>query len=175
MLKKSILFLPINSNIFIIKKKNYNCLFVQNNFLLYCFLLNLSSNFFYYNKNYNIIILNYVNINSKINVLYNNFFLNWNNFFFKKIKINGKGFKIQKKQNNINFFINFSTPILLLNKTFLIKKTEKSKIIFYFNSNSYIQFIYKFINLRSLNIYTKRGIRSSRCIVINKKGKISSK
>lgn len=175
MLKKSILLLPMNSNIFIVKKGKKNCIFIQNEFLLYHFIININLNTIFFNKNFNFIMFNNINTNKKKMMLYNNFFINWDNFFFKKIKINGKGFKIQKRKKIINLFINFSNPILLLNKNFIIKKTEKSKLIFYFNNNKYIQFIYKFIQLRELNIYTKRGIRPSRYLITNKKGKISSK
>lgn len=176
MINKTILFLPMNADLYVLKKKNnYKCFFIISKNILYYFIIDIPLKEFYLNKNFNIILFNNFLNMKKLIQYYNKFFINWNNFFFKKIKLNGKGFKIQKKKNRTSLYINYSNPILFINKNFIIKKTDKYKINFYFNNNQYIQILYNLINLRKINIYTKRGIRASRFLIKNRKGKTTSK
>lgn len=105
---------------------------------------------------------------SKLNV----FMFAWDNYFFSKINFLGKGFKIKKNNNIINFNFNHSHINYFMFKTMVIKKIQKTKL-FLLSKN---QNLLKKINLtitdvKLINIYTKRGLRLSNQIVLKKKAK----
>ena len=90
---------------------------------------------------------------------------------FTKIKFSGKGYKIKKnsKQSLILLFNRSHTTILWWKNTF-IKKIKKYKLyIKYNNTNKTI--IQTLLCIRPINIFTKKGLRTSRQILFKKKGK----
>jgi len=61
---------------------------------------------------------------------------------------------------------------ILFVKNNIIKKIKKNKIII-FNTNiiNLKNLCKKIIKVRKINIYTKRGLRTSRCLIIKKSSK----
>ncbi len=108
----------------------------------------------------------------KISSIINTFIFSWESFFFKKITFTGKGFKIKKKQKIIYFFFNKSHISLIICNSAIIKKIHKNKIIFFYkNIKLYDTILNKILKIRYANIYTKRGLRFSRQLILKRKGK----
>jgi len=159
---------------FIILKKNTNInIYIYNiyyffSFSIYNFNLNLK-------KSLNIVELQnkipYYN-QTKLNHILNNFLFSWNSFFYKKISFSGRGFKKKKKKNCIFLFFNKSHVSLYICNNAILKKLNRNKLlIFYKNWNIYQNNITNILRIRYVNIYTKRGLRLSRQIILKKKGK----
>lgn len=90
---------------------------------------------------------------------------------FAKIKFTGKGYKIKKNnpQSVVLLFNRAHTTVIWWRSLFL-KKLKKYKIyIKYTNKNKNI--VNTLVNIRSVNIFTKKGLRRSRQILLKKKGK----
>lgn len=129
----------------------------------------------YTNNNTNIIKLkNNYNIN-KVNLFlieFNNFLFSLNHVFFKKIKFTGKGFKIKKKNTNIIYYFNTAHINLVIVRNIIARRLSKSKYIFIKTNLYNLVKITNYIkSIRCNNIFTKRGLRISRQIIIKKKGK----
>ncbi len=104
--------------------------------------------------------------------LLNSLLFSWESIFFKKITFSGKGFKIKKKQKIIFFFFNKSHMSLLICNSAIVKKTNKQKLVFFYkNSSAYELMLAKLLKIRYANIYTKRGLRFSRQLILKRKGK----
>ena len=133
------------------------------------FFIKLIKNKYYYNNNIlkvKIKYLNEKNLNEKNFI--NLFLFLWSNFLNKKLYFLGKGFKIKKKKC-IYFNFNYSHIFLFNNKKIIIKKIKKNKIIFFYNNLKIKQILFYFKNIKSLNIFTKKGIRKSEQIIYYKK------
>jgi hypothetical protein len=90
---------------------------------------------------------------------------------FTKIKFTGKGYKIKKnsKKSIILLFNRAHMTVLWWNNIF-IKKLKKYKMyIKYTPSNKKI--IQYLLKTRLINIFTKKGLRTSRQVLFKKKGK----
>jgi len=138
-----------------------------------------------YNKNYYSII----KIKTKIEILNNNFIkLNSSlsriitepinkfltQFFlcdFTKIKFTGKGYKIKKntKQSIVLLFNRSHTTTLWWSGVFL-KKLKKYKMYVKYNKSDK-KIINLILNVRPINIFTKKGLRFARQTLLKKKGK----
>ena len=166
----------INLNILIIKTKtNTQYLYIYNQFIYYCHSSALS---FFFNENSNCLVLTQLytpDTANNITFFFKNFWKNWNNFFFQKIKFTGKGYKIKKKKKSIKFFFGRShLTIIFFNKT-LIKRLTKYKLFFCNKNQNILIKIKKFLNkIRALNIFTKRGLRFMRQNIKKKTGKKST-
>lgn len=90
---------------------------------------------------------------------------------YSKIKFTGKGYKIKKNtQNSLVLLFNRAHTTTLWWKNLFLKKLKKYKMyIKYTPSNRSI--INTIINVRYINIFTKKGLRQSRQILLKKKGK----
>ena len=159
-----------NFNISIFRKHNIIYLYIYN--VNYFSLIRLSPTLKLYLRNQKcleILQVTYNNINLD---LYLNKFLK--QFFlceYSKIKFSGKGYKIKKNSTQ--------SLILLFNRAHLttvwwrnifLKKYKKYKIyINYTDKNKY--FINTVLKIRYINIFTKKGLRESRQIILKKKGK----
>jgi len=97
------------------------------------------------------------------------------NYYINKIKFTGKSYKIKKSSNYFSFEFNKSHLEIILWKNSFIKKLKKAKILI-FSANPTIanSLSRKIINIRPINPFTKRGLRSSRSIIFKKIGKKSS-
>ena len=107
------------------------------------------------------------NISKKIN----NFIKQFCVCEFSKIKFAGKGYKIKKNTiNNVQLLFNRSHITNMWYKNITMLKLKKYKIYLnYINSNKHI--LNTIISIRPINIFTKKGLRYSRQIVLKKKGK----
>lgn len=117
---------------------------------------------------------NTISYNDKINfvsklVIYLESFSTIN---IKTIKFKGKGYKLTKKNNCINFMFNFSHLNYVIAKNTIIKKLNKNKIIIInYNNNKLIGVTNDIINIRHINSYTSNGLRNKRQFIIKRKGK----
>ncbi len=104
----------------------------------------------------------------------NNLIFSWNSFYFEKLKFTGKGYKIKKssKKNSITMLFNRAHPTILFIKKLFVKKIKKTKLIVLgTNINTLNKIRKKIINIRKLNIYTKRGLRNCRSLILKKSSK----
>nr|YP_004841721.1 Ymf60 [Ichthyophthirius multifiliis]AEL89263.1 Ymf60 [Ichthyophthirius multifiliis] len=180
------IFLPYNFNILILNNKddlqyfNLNYIYIYNNNFYFNIInytnkfINLNTDLFF-NKFTNTLLINNFEKNYFLKTLVaelNKFLFSLDNIFFKKIKFTGKGFKIKKKKNNISLFFNTAHINLFLSiKNITIRLNKSKYIIIKSNYNDLIMDSYLFKNVKPNNIFTKRGIRISRQIIIKKKGK----
>lgn len=177
-MKKNILFIPYNINYLYIEKNNMNkFLYLYNND--YFFSITFSKNqAIIINEDSNTITIDNRDFNNKLNLSnheFDKFLYSWDNFFFNKIKFTGKGFKWKKKNTNLFLFFNRAHKCFFIGNNIILKRLSKSKIILL--KNNYNHLIHDSIlikTIRSNNIFTKRGLRFSRQIVLKKKGKTAS-
>jgi hypothetical protein len=90
---------------------------------------------------------------------------------FSKIKFTGKGYKIKKNTtNNIQLLFNRAHITNIWYKNITILKLKKYKMyVNYTNFNEKI--LNTILSVRPVNIFTKKGLRSARQILLKKKGK----
>jgi len=147
-------------------KYNSNFFFYNNNniMLFKIFLLNLNKKLFNYN-------------NSRILLQYflSKYFISIFTGFRGKFKINGRGYKLYKKNNNLIFKLGYSHLIFkTLDFCIYLKKKEKKKI-FYTLISLYYNKLYNVINIfvkyKLPNIYSKRGIFNNTTKILFKIGK----
>jgi hypothetical protein len=113
-----------------------------------------------------------------------NFFLSslkkvWRQFYivsFVKTRYSGKGYKVYlKKLNRIFLQFGLSHKAYVNSNQSFFTFYSKSKLFFLgYNKKTLYDFIYRFIRLRYLNIFTLRGLRLSRQKMFKKVGKISA-
>mgnify|MGYP003681956341 CR=1 FL=1 len=165
------IYMPKNIKFLILNNK-YLYLYNLNNFIL----INLTKTNFFFNNFLNILHIKLYNYNSIKNKNFiNNFLFLWDNYFFSKLYFLGKGFKIKKIENNIFFNFNYSHIKLIINQSSIIKKIQKNKIAIFTKNYTNLKKLETYINrIKSLNFYTKRGIRKSKQIVFIKKNKSSN-
>lgn len=151
--------------------KNYLYIYTNNWFIYY----NINNFFINFKKSINLIELSNklpITNSREISNILNNFIFSWELIFFKKITFTGKGFKIKKKQKIVYFFFNKSHLSLLICNKIIVKKINKQKILFFYRNNQlYNNILNKIVNIRFANIYTKRGLRFSRQLILKRKGK----
>lgn len=107
----------------------------------------------------------------------NSMFFAFNNYFFKKIKFKGKGFRLKiKKQKKIcKFLFGHSHLMMVYIKNLKIQKCSKYKFnLKSVNKKFLTNMISKIIDIKPNNVYTNRGIREGRQIVYRRKGKKGS-
>lgn len=95
---------------------------------------------------------------------------------FAKIKYKGKGYKLYlKNKNRLHLQFGFSHKVYAYTYTSVFFFLMKGKLIFfnYCRSELY-KFLYKFIRLKYINIFTIRGLRLSRQFIFKKTGKVSA-
>lgn len=114
-----------------------------------------------------------INNNNNINVIKKiKYFLNQFYFYkFTKIKFTGKGYKIKKNSGkSMILLFNRAHTTTLWWKNIIIKKLKKYKMYIKYN-NTQKNIINNILNVRYVNIFTKKGLRMSRQIIFKKKGK----
>jgi ribosomal protein L6P/L9E len=97
-------------------------------------------------------------------------------FFFKKIKFTGKGYRIKKSfKKSFKFFFGYSHNVYIVYGGLVIKKISKYKILLLSNNKKKINKINKIIiNIKKINIYTKRGLRGMQQLIFKRSGKKST-
>lgn len=117
--------------------------------------------------------VNNINYNERLWTKIHSFFFLWNFLLINKITFQGKGYKIKKKTNSLNLSLNKYNNETLLKMFILIKRIKKYKFLILFNYNR-CNVIEKLLKLRYINIFTKRGLRLSRQVILKKIGKKNS-
>lgn len=168
------------NKIIIFKKFNIFIICIYNSFFK-CF-INLPKNYFtkiFINKKLHFIKIFNKNFNKNKILLKNysyllNIFTKQLNFYNHiKIIIKGKGYKLQKLKNNIlKLILNKSHFTIFTWKNNLIKKLKKRKLLFKVNTVIKKQIIKQdILKKRYLNIFTMRGLKTTRGIFLKKKSK----
>jgi hypothetical protein len=102
------------------------------------------------------------------------YFFSLINFFFKKIIFKGKGYKIIKKKKFLILLFNTSNiTYLLLFNTLCVKKSKTKYLLILKNALKLNTLTHKVLGIKTLNTYTKRGLRLSKQLVYQKSGKSS--
>jgi ribosomal protein L6P/L9E len=103
-------------------------------------------------------------------------FNSFNKPFFKKLRFKGKGYYIFKNirqtitpqfgHSHRLYLYAYFASVIFLSKTHIF--------LFGFLKNDIVNLSYKIKEMRSINIFTGRGVRFSRQIIYKKTGKVSS-
>ena len=103
----------------------------------------------------------------------NNIIKSWEIYFYKKFKFKSKGLKIKRKKKNIlKFFFWLSHINLAVIKNCKIKRIGKQKYIFINSNWVYLKKICQNMrDVRPNDLFTKKGIRFGRQIILKKRGK----
>lgn len=154
--------LLFNYNYSIFKKGNLSYLYIYNN--NYTCVLKMKNNIKIFNK------LNLIIKTDGVGSIINNFIKQFYISNIVKVKFTGKGYKIKKNtNNNIQLLFNKAHITNVWYKNIILKKLKKYKILVrHINGEGLIK---KIINVRPVNIFTKKGLRLARQNVYKKKGK----
>lgn len=163
---------PINLNIFIVRTKYYTKLFLLHKDLTIINYLN--SKLVRIHPNFCTISFLNLQTNKRFCNNINKFFFIWNKFFTIKIRVNGKGFKLKINGNQLHLMWNYANFMLYQYKKLKFYKLEKHKYIFFFSTNLTKSNLYKLLNLRPINPYTKRGVKILNSKFFTKRGKVTS-
>ena len=102
----------------------------------------------------------------------NSFLKQFYMYSYSKLKFTGKGYKIKKnKKCNMMLLFNRSHITNIFWKNIFIKKIKKYKMYVCGTKNNICKIISTILNTRSINIFTKKGLRVSRQILLKKKNK----
>lgn len=104
------------------------------------------------------------------------FFYSFSMIFFKKLKFKGKGYYIYKnKRNTIALQFGYShIKRLFFFYTYVKFLSKTSIIIFGINRRLIDKSASEFSKIRSINIFTGKGVRFTKQIIYRKTGKVSS-
>lgn len=147
------MFLSYKFGVFNIYLNSFLCFLFK--FKFFVFKINITSTFFLLNN---------------LKTIFSFFFVKRRRFFFV-----GKTYKFYKKKSKIRYYFNRShKTILYFFKLISILKKKKKYKIFFFSSADFFFYINFIKRIRKLNIFTRRGIKTSKLFLFKKKGKISS-
>lgn len=155
--------------------KDIKSIYIYNDDYYFCF--NSINNNIFIDKNSNTIrVKSITNDKNKLfSFEFNSFLISWDSIFFKKIRFTGKGFKFKKKVANLFLFFNRAHKCFFIGNNIILKRLSKNKIILLKNNYKHLTHDSIIIRkIRSINIFTKRGLRLSRQLVLKKKGKTAS-
>ena len=178
---KTLFYLPFNWNFILIQKKNSGLLnlYIYNH--NYFFILPFFKKFMNvkYDNLTNTLALNFFFKNNFYSLFWTYFkiiFFSFSKFFFKKLKFKGKGYYIYKNiRNTIAVQFGYSHMLYLYSFFVAVKFITKTTILMFgTNYNDIIFKSYSLLNIKSINIFTGKGIRFSRQIIYRKTGKVSS-
>lgn len=174
--------MPYRYNIIVLKNKNNQLKFEIYNLKKKIKILIHEKNFIYLDKNTNSIFFYKFSIKKNFNYLLSKLNLTlfkFEGFFFNKIKFKGKGFRIKLKKKNkilkLTFGHSHINYIFINKKNWVVSRINKYKY-FFINKNDFNMrlFLKKLCNIKTINKYTKRGLRLFRQIVYKRKGKKST-
>ena len=160
----------------IIKKNNYFLLYnkSKNKF----FFLWINSKKIQFLKNIQSVKIFKKNIDLKKNIdfyqyLSNTLIKSWEFFFFKKFKFKSKGLKIKRRKiKKLKFLFWLSHINLVKIKNCKIKRLGKQKYLFFCTNWVFLKKICKNMQkIRPNDLFTKKGIRFGRQVVLKKRGK----
>lgn len=166
------MFLPPKTNYIVFQNKKIDetkFLLVYNEFYVKTLIFKK-----FYKKKYNL----YFQLSTKYlhnSNLFNKFLLKWYIYPTNKIKFSGKGYKIVKHGFCLNLSLNTSHEQWSFFFQTLPIKIQKQRFLFFNKNSSELgKILNALINLRLINIYTKRGLRLGRQQIVKKVGKRSS-
>jgi ribosomal protein L6P/L9E len=142
--------------------------------------ITLKKNTFHFDKETNSLKIIYNTpsfLQNKASKIFNKISYSFENYFSKKIKFKGKGFrlKIKKKHKAIKFLFGHSHLNILFLKNVKLKKCGKYKLTLKSSLFNKINTLARHICIiKPINVYTNRGIRISRQIIFRRKGKKGS-
>ena len=100
-----------------------------------------------------------------------NFIDQFDRYVYTKIKFTGKGYKIRKRNHHSMILVfNRAHTTIIWWKNIILKKIKKNKFYVKLTAKN-LHFINTVINVRRINIFTKKGLRTSRQMLLKKKGK----
>jgi ribosomal protein L6P/L9E len=178
---KYFLYLPSNWNFILFQKKNLNFLNLYMYNFNYFFILPFFKKFlcFNYDNSINVISLNFYFKNNFFSLFWGYFkilFFSFSKIFFKKLKFKGKGYYIYKNtRNTIALQFGYSHMMYIYSFFVTVKFITKTTILMF--GTNYISILkksYSLFNIKTINIFTGKGIRFSRQIIYKKTGKVSS-
>lgn len=157
-----------NLNISIFRKKGNNYLYVYNT--NYYAIIRANQNIKIINNTFICLSGNEPTITNKGGLL-GTFLKQFYVCEYVKIKFSGKGYKIKKNsQQSLVLLFNRSHTTVMWWSNIVLRKLKKYKIYLkYDNKNKNI--VNTILNVRSVNVFTKKGLRLSRQILFKKKGK----
>lgn len=174
-------YLPSNWNFLIIKKKFFNLIVIYIYSDFYFFTLPLSNKYLSlrYDPQVNFLFFKCLIKNNFYSLFWNFFkiiFYSFSKIFFKKLKFKGKGFYIYKNFRNTKALqFGYSHRVYLYTFFINVKFLTKTTIfIFGLNKLDLITSSNNLYNIKTINVFTGKGIRFSRQIIYRKTGKVSS-
>jgi ribosomal protein L6P/L9E len=179
-LNNFIIKLPVYFNTIILKKNYSNSFYIiiYDETYFYKIFKNIYKNEIKIDKELNTIeVINKYILNKNNNINLNNFLKGLNYYFFKKIKFKGKGYKIRFYEDGklINFHFGSSHKTIIQYKNIKLIILGKYKFIL-LNSNKFLlnKTVRKTLNIKKINIYTLRGLRLAKQVVLKRTGKKGS-
>ena len=169
--------LPPNINVTMLEKKTSTTLYIYNKTCFYKISTSEGTQQIFLDKETNTISFLTFKKNPYTKLytnLLHNFLFSLNYYFFTKIKFTGKGYRMafRRKKKIIHFYFGHSHNTIILFRTVLLKKPHKYKFLIFTNSKKKIALLNKMIlNIKPINIFTKRGLRNSRQIIFKRTGK----
>lgn len=176
------LYLPSSWNFLLLARlscPNLNHLYIYND--LYFFKTPLVAPFMFFNfdSQLNTLVFQFLFKNNFFFLFWNIFkkvFFSFTRIFFKKLKFKGKGYYIYKNfRNTIAMQFGYSHLMYLYSFFISVKFLTKTSILMFgINKDSVLLGARSLRRIKSINIFTGKGIRFSRQLVYRKTGKVSS-
>lgn len=167
------------NNLKILKIDNHIIIHIHNNINSFKLIFS-KKDLIFFNKNTNNLVIKLFKFNkfsNLINSVINNLLFCFNRLWHVKIKFTGKGYKIKrkKKKKSIKFYFYYSHVNVIMLRNAKLKQRKKNKfIIKTWDKNNLKVTTKKILSIRNLNVFTKRGLRSSRQVIFKKTGKKSN-
>ena len=107
------------------------------------------------------------------NIIIKNLMYNLFKFSTERLLLNGVGYKVWKKKNILKFKLGYSTPIFIRIPTGILVSIYKFKKLKITSLSLHYLRIFKYIlrNLRTPDVYKKKGVRFYKEIIKLKEGK----
>lgn len=180
-------YIPHSWKVTILLKSQNNLLKMNKNYYLYIysdyyfFFLSLPNNTanLIFDKTLNLL---YYRINAKKSMhclfwkQFNNLFYSFSLFFFRKLRVRGKGYYIFKNsRNTIALQFGYSHKIYVYSYFLFVKFLNKTTLLFFgINKTDLISNSFKLLRTRQQNIFTGKGVRFTKQIIYKKASKLSS-
>ena len=170
--------IPTYFKIIVLKKENLLAVFINSKKIFCCFWLKKENIFF--SKNMHGFNIKLSNKYSKENIKHLEhcaymLIKGWEIYFYKKFKFKSKGLKIKRKRRKkkyLKFFFWLSHMHITNVKKCKLRRIGKQKYIFICSNWKYLTDICKRMRrIRKNDLFTKKGIRFGRQIVLKKRGK----
>lgn len=156
----------------VFKKVNTYYIYIYNNYFFFIIKLNIQIHLkIVSNKEFKIVQNPF---DRKGQNYFNNltqFIEQFDKYVFTKIRFAGKGYKIRKKSvHSMILIFNRAHITVIWWRNIILKKIKKNKFYVKLTPKT-LNFINTILKVRHINIFTKKGLRTSRQILFKKKGK----